>query len=253
VPAVTYRAYGRTVRIVAPDMVLATAADRLPPSYRLTDADPERTWHVDDAGTVTAAGEVLGGSSDQTVAAEILMSHLELWVAEHAARRVFVHAGCVAVDGRAIVIPGRTMSGKSSLTAALVRAGATYYSDEYAVVDARGFIRPYPRKLAIRPYDGGPNRRVPAADFGGVTGRAPVRAGLVVVLRYDATTGWAVAPLTRGQSVLHLIDNTVPARTRPRAVLTALTALTDGATALTGTRGDADEAAAHLLALLQRH
>ena len=41
--------------------------------------------------------------------------------------------------GRAIVIPGRTFSGKSTLVAELVRAGATYYSDEYAVEDETTF------------------------------------------------------------------------------------------------------------------
>lgn len=250
-PTVCYRAYGRSVAIEAPSEVLTAARDRLPPAYRIADVQPERTWRVDGAGRVSANGEDLGGSSDLAIAAELLLSHLELWVAEHARRFVFVHAGCVAVDGRAIVIPGRTMSGKSSLTAALVRAGATYYSDEYAVIDARGWIRPYPRKLAIRPYDGGPNRRVPVSELGGLAGRSPVRADVIAVLRFDVAAGWDVQPLSRGQSVLQLIDNTVPARSRPRAVLTALERVTAETCALLGTRGDADEAAAELMRLLR--
>src|ERR1051326_6942658 len=71
---------------------------------------------------------------------QILESDLQLHVAEMARRCLFVHAGVVGWGGRALVIPGRSFSGKSTLVAALVRAGATYYSDEYAVFDAQGRV-----------------------------------------------------------------------------------------------------------------
>jgi uridine kinase len=41
-----------------------------------------------------------------------------------------------------IAIPGRSFSGKTSLVTALVRAGAVYYSDEFAVIDRDGLVRP---------------------------------------------------------------------------------------------------------------
>src|SRR6201989_340392 len=62
----------------------------------------------------------------------VLESDLRLYVAERARRRVFVHAGAVGWRGRAILIPGRSFSGKTTLVAELVKAGAKYYSDEYA-------------------------------------------------------------------------------------------------------------------------
>src|SRR5882724_8587214 len=77
-------------------------------------------------------------------------SHVQLTVAEYAPRRVFVHAGVAGWQGRAIVIPGMSFSGKSTLVAELLRAGATYYSDEYAVIDERGRVHPYTRDLRIR-------------------------------------------------------------------------------------------------------
>src|SRR5215472_11774288 len=70
-------------------------------------------------------------------------SHLQLTVAEYAPRRVFVHAGVVAWKEQVIMIPGASFSGKSSLVAEFLRAGATYYSDEYAVIDAHGRVHPY--------------------------------------------------------------------------------------------------------------
>jgi len=89
-----------------------------------------------------------------------LESDFHRCVAENARRWIFVHAGVVAWGGRAIVIPGATQSGKTSLVAALVRAGAVYLSDEYAVFDARGRVHPYPKPLSIR-SDGKPRRCCP--------------------------------------------------------------------------------------------
>src|SRR5215471_10513639 len=49
-------------------------------------------------------------------------SHLQLTVAEYAPRRVFVHAGVVGWNGQAILIPGSSFSGKSTLVSKLLRA-----------------------------------------------------------------------------------------------------------------------------------
>jgi hypothetical protein len=52
-------------------------------------------------------------------------SHLQLTVAEYAPHRVFVHAGVVGWKGKAILITGSSFSGKSTLVAELLRAGAS--------------------------------------------------------------------------------------------------------------------------------
>ena len=63
------------------------------------------------------------------------------FVGEHASRRVFVHAGVVAIDGGAVLIPGKSFSGKTTLTRALVEQGGVYYSDEFAVIDPPATLR----------------------------------------------------------------------------------------------------------------
>ena len=100
----------------------------------------------------------LARTKDTDVVLEALERDLQLYVAEQARRRVFVHAGVVGWRGRAIVIPGCTMSGKTTLVKALVEAGATYYSDEYAVLDERGRMHPYLKPLSVR-EDGAAARR----------------------------------------------------------------------------------------------
>ena len=227
------KAWGRTFGLEVSETLVAEAEIRLPFGAEPSDDDPERIWSV-------GAGQEL----------DIVTGEIELWVAEHAEGFVFVHAGCVAVDGNAIVIPGRTMSGKSTLVSALVRAGAIYYSDEYAAIDASGLVHPYARFLSVRPPEGGLGRRTHVAELGGVAGTSPVSIGLVAHLRYDAGGGWSIEDLSRGQVALALIDNTVPAQTRPVVVMDHLQAATEHSRGIRGTRGDADEAAEQLLECL---
>jgi len=45
-----------------------------------------------------------------------------------------LHTSCVAKDGRAILISGRSGSGKSDLTLRMIDRGATLVSDDYTIV-----------------------------------------------------------------------------------------------------------------------
>jgi hypothetical protein len=98
------RAYGRTVALDGPAPALAAARERIPSTYRSGTTPPERHWAVrEHCGTGWAAvveDQVLIFRESIVEAAEAVLSDLELWVAEFARKRVFVHAGCAAVDGR---------------------------------------------------------------------------------------------------------------------------------------------------------
>lgn len=171
---------------------------------------------------------------------------LKMYVAEMARRRVFVHAGVVGWNGQAILIPGRSYSGKTSLVAALVRAGATYYSDEYAVLDAQGRVHPYPQPLAVRQPGEYDQTKCPVETIGGVTGTKPLPVGLVLVSNYKASARWRPMKLSAGQGVLELLAHTVPARRKPAVVMPTLQQAAMTATILKSVRGEA-EATARLL------
>ncbi|MCC6743068.1 MAG: hypothetical protein IT175_04330 [Acidobacteria bacterium] len=175
-------------------------------------------------------------------------SSVRLKVAEHAKRRVFVHAGVVGWRGRAIVVPGRSFSGKTSLVAAMVRAGATYLSDEYAVFDRRGHVFPYLKPLSLRLGDDEKQTHVPVEDLGGVASAVPLQVGHVIATRFVEGASWRPRNLTEGEAVLAMLAHTVPARRDPAAVLEVLNRVARRAVALKGSRGDADEAAAEILA-----
>jgi hypothetical protein len=66
-------------------------------------------------------------------------------------RLLYLHAGVVAVGGRAIVVVGESGTGKTSTVAALVREGAAYLSDEVAVFDPeRRVALPFMLPMAVK-------------------------------------------------------------------------------------------------------
>ena len=177
-----------------------------------------------------------------------LESDVRLYVAEWSQRELFVHAGVVAWEGRAIVIPGRSFTGKSTLVGALVRAGATYFSDEYAVFDARGLVQPYPVPLSIRQEPGQAPEKLRVETPSGSTGLKPLPVGVIAAARYRPGARWRPRPLPPGQAVLSLLANTVAARRKPEQVLTRLARIVEDTRVLRGSRGEAEETVGPLLA-----
>ena len=170
---------------------------------------------------------------------------VELFVVENNPARIFVHAGVVGWQRRAIVLPGRSYSGKSTLVAALCRAGATYYSDEYALFDADGRIHPYPRPLRLRPPSAG---RMPGIDDLNLRpGDGPLPLGLVVLTHYQPGAFLQPRTVSPGEALLALLANTMSARRRPQFVLTALQRALTSSRVVAGPRGEAEETAEQLL------
>lgn len=194
-------------------------------------------------------GELLEVTPYLDAAMRRLASEVHFQVARHARSVVFVHAGVVGLGGRAIVVPGRSHSGKTSLVLALARAGADYYSDEYAVVDAEGVVHPYVKPLSIRGSEGrGCSVTADALDLR--PGAAPLRPGLIVSTRYVANGDYTPRRVRPARGLIHLIDNTIVVRERPGFALACLTPLAQGARTLEGDRGEADRAADALLRAL---
>jgi hypothetical protein len=178
--------------------------------------------------------------------------HAELLTAFRAHDCLFVHAGVVGWRGRAIVIPGRSMTGKTTLVRALVEAGAIYYSDEFAILDGQGQVHPYPLPLSIRGASGQPGWKAPVEALGGQAGSTPLPVGLVVVTWYREGATWRPRRLSAGRALLALMDNTVAARREPGYSMPILRAAVSGAVVVRGTRGEAGGVALDLLQRLQR-
>lgn len=247
-------AYGLRIAVRANEpTVLRRVPDRLPPGWRPIYTkivqrlysfvvSPRRGVHTlyGDAATVAEAralDDILDGFE----------SDLKLYVAERAPGHVFVHAGVVGWRGRAIVLPGTSMSGKSRLVAELIRAGATYYSDEYAVLDATGHVHPYARPLSLRQDGLSQLRRYPVEALGAQAGRRPLPVGLVVLASYRPGARWQPRPLTAGRGALALLNHAVAARSATARVMAAIGEVAKVARFRAGPRGEAEETARLIL------
>ena len=248
--------------------LLPTVEDRLPPGWV-----PSSTPVVDRLYSLIGGGDVRGtrirrfcllyssgrDPSDcrqlartlrQRDALDILEGTIRFDLASSATDWTFVHAGTVAWKGRAIVIPGFSGQGKSRLVEALVRAGATYYSDEYAVFDAGGRVHPFAKPIMRREPDGG-SRAIAVTDLGGSAGTRPVPVGLIVDTRYDADASWQPRRGSPGEALFALLPHTFRVPTAPGHALGTLARAVEGARVVHSARGEADDVAAELFRLVE--
>jgi hypothetical protein len=83
--------------------------------------------------------------------------HRAVWeiqraVPEHVRDFILLHAGAVARDEQAVLLPAMTASGKSSLTLGLLEAGFSYLTDDVGALDpvtARAY--PFPKRIKLLP------------------------------------------------------------------------------------------------------
>lgn len=247
-------AYGRTIGLTRDDAAFALPYLPVDWSEDAPDQAVDRRYTVTRQGidqwSVDIAGEHQLDVDDPESVTSTIEGDLHHWLATYTRGYLFVHAGCVGWRGRAIVVPGRSFAGKTTLTCALLDAGADYYSDDYAVIDPDGRIHPFPRRLQLRPDPPGPAMRIDPASGDWNVGHEPIRAALVANVKYDADAGWKVEEVSKGAGALALLDNTVAARERPRDALRIMTNAMESARAIQGTRDDAATTATRLLALV---
>lgn len=212
---------------------------------------PSRIYSFEtEAGIYTLAADntELTRSEEPARVLEAFESDAQLFIAEHSPVGIFVHAGVVGWKGRALVFPGRSFSGKSTLVAALLGAGATYFSDEFAILEADGRVLPYPRPLSLRQVNG-ESLKIDARHLGPKIGQGALPIGAIMVCRYEAGATWRPQELSPGQALLALLDNTVAARSRTQAALQTLEKVVAATPAYQGERGEAEAVIAEILKL----
>jgi hypothetical protein len=211
------------------------------------------TLIAEEAGTYAFAvnEDILNRGLDLELALMLLDSQVRLHLGVKAPDTVFIHAGVVAHGGKTIVMPGKSFEGKTMLVAALVRAGATYYSDEFAVIDEGGLVHPYAKPLSVRGDDHMQTDH-PVESLGWTAGSEPLPMGVIVVTSYRRGAEWRPRRLSSGEGAMALLTNAVPARERPAQVMRAISRAVDDAIAIESERGEADAVAPLLLAELER-
>jgi hypothetical protein len=256
-PEISFEAYGVPLAVRATHQgILERARPYLPPGWKPSPPEKAlRRFEIRQDGpdrySLLKDDRVEGGGLGLELSVLMLDTELRLFIARKAPGLIFVHAGVVAHNGRALVIPGLSFAGKTSLVAALVREGAHYYSDEFAVLDVDGLVHPYAKPLSIRDH----NRIQFEHDvetLGGVAGEGALPVGLVAVTTYKPGAVWQPKQLSAGEGAIAVLANTVPARERPQEALHAIKHALEGAVVLESDRGEAEELAPILLAELEK-
>ncbi|MBT7073034.1 MAG: hypothetical protein HN975_19330 [Anaerolineae bacterium] len=254
-----YRAYGICVELrSSQSALLDAAAAHLPLGWHPlpeTGARPEVTFvyrlhqstEPNKEYRLYYNDKLLSQSANLPEVLTTLENHAELYTAYHAKDYLFIHAGVVAWKGEIILIPGRSMSGKTTLTHALLHAGATYYSDEFALLDAEGLVHPYPVPLSIRKGGAIVGEKHPLEKLGIQAGTDPLPLGLIVVAKYQRYARWQPKILPPAEAMLALMDNAVAARGEPAFSMPILKKVAMGAKTIASKRGEAKRVARAIL------
>lgn len=161
---------------------------------------------------------------------------------------VFVHAGVVGWQGRAIILPGKSWSGKSTLVMALVEAGATFYSDEYAIFDRSARVHAFLRPPRVRDTSGRETaNQISDRLITEIRIPKPLPVGLILLSSYSQNAIWGLRELTPGESVLGLIENALAIRRYPEVSLKVLKEVSLCARSYRADRGEAHVIASRVL------
>ena len=132
---------GRMERILSP-FLGRSGPDHALASYQVTGSGPYR---------LSRGGEHLYESDRLNYVLEFLESDLLSLLIQGLPNHLLVHAGMVQIDGRTILLPAKAGSGKSTLVAALIRAGFSLGTDEMAVLGvADSKLYPFPKALNLK-------------------------------------------------------------------------------------------------------
>ncbi len=103
-------------------------------------------------GSLALDGHLVADRLSDPMLAATLLWHVNQLVSTTAHRHLLLHASAVQIDGVIAAFPASMNSGKSTLGAALVRAGHPYVTDETVAIDPDSLtVDPYPKAIALDP------------------------------------------------------------------------------------------------------
>lgn len=232
-------AMGVSLRLVVDDAELAgvlhgrlqdiTSPDAGVPDGRITVAGCG-PWHIASVGhseTATTAGAAL--------AAALTAVNLSFVAST---KMLAAHAAVVSRAGVVVALAAASQTGKSTLTATLVkRCGWTYHSDEALILPwVDGVPHAYPRPLSLSPwsveqvgaagvFDGG-ETHVTGASLGASSSDVPGKVALLVLVeRDDAADGPRIESVSGSEGVAALTKRSFTHFLNPGAMLTTYASL----------------------------
>ena len=231
--------------------------ESFPPEFGAPDgAEAETVSYVVDADNAPGSSEPSGyrvncggvggfAASTEEELLECLNEHIDNTIAARSRQKLFVHAGVVSWRGLAIVIPGPSLMGKSMLVAELVRRGAVYYSDKFAVLDDSGAVHPYRRALVLHGKERTEPNDLRLIREGAST--EPLHMGLIVATPYRERTAWRPTVLRGARAVLSVLQAAVRVGEETSRILQVAARIAPNVITVAGLRPEAAEVAPRIL------
>lgn len=261
---ITFDSYGVTIRLESDrkhvlDRMEMTAREALLGNFEIIDneAVPIHQLGIKSDGEGVFAFfrdfEHLTNVVGEDESLEMFIRLLRLKVSEFAQDFVFVHAGVVGWKEKAVIIPADSGKGKTSLVIELVKRGASYYSDEYAVLDKDGLVHPFARKLSVRAPGTvwSEKNGIPVEEFGGKAAEKPIEVGLALFAEYEPNGSWSPEILSTGVGMMEALNHTIPLRVNTEFSLNVLKNALSRAIILRSPRGEASETAKYIISIIE--
>lgn len=251
---VMVKSNSRDILAKTEEVIRLSLLNNLRPITGNNDFDHVFEINRDRSGTffLVQNGETISYTAIESVHYKFFDSILRVAIGEYAVDHVFLHAGVVGWKGKAIVLPADSFKGKSTLVTELVKNGADYYSDEFAVLDGGGLVHPFPRRIHRRTEDYTPYE-ITVEELGGTYGIGPTPVGLVLLTSYELNAEWRPQILTPGNGILGIIPYALSIRYRPDFSMRVLHNVASHAIIASSLRGSAERFAKTLLDFVDKH
>lgn len=193
------------------------------------------SYHETDGFVCDSGAERLYQGDCRADLASHLLGDTGYHLADKCDGGLFFHAAGLAWHGQAVMLPGSSGQGKTTLTAWLLSQGAEYLTDEFIFLphggtQAEAFTRPLnlkrPARAVLRhllDYEAQAERIlshetadiVPPDLLGSIheTGIAPLK--LILFPHYQAEADFSLQRLSKAQTGLHLMQTVINARNLP--------------------------------------
>lgn len=209
----------------------------------------------------------------ERLAAIMFEQALNWCVATRTFTHLILHSAVVAREGRAVILPGQSGQGKSTLCAALVARGWRHLSDEFALLDPDSLaITAHPRPISLKnrsigvveawapdltlspAHEGTPKGTiayVPPSRDAVEAASVPAMPAAVVYPRFDADAKPGLDPMGKAAAFIALTACSVNYREFGEAGFGALSRLVDGVPVFAATYPDTQSAVALLEQVLE--
>jgi hypothetical protein len=259
----SFQSYGANIRIETDSVELFDITEKVIHRALLSNVKtvngqrPDITFEITKSKSgiyrLAKNGEYLSSGKSRKIFFKFFDTVIRVSVGEQAKNFVFLHAGAVGWKGRAIVMPGDSFTGKSTLVSALVKNGAEYYSDDFAILDKNGLVHAFPRTISMRTNDG---KYIPyeltVDQLGGSVGSKHIPVGMVLLTRYASRQRWNPKFLSPGKGILEMIPYILTLRPQPEFSLKVLNNIAEHAIIAASPRGNADHFAKTLLGFFDK-